>query len=126
MHEERFEKVLIEAVDEGLSSLGESSKRAIYFHLKESFNVEREEIPHKVEVFIDALEEIFGGGADFLEILIMKRLRKKIEGVLQSDTFTNFTFAEYVAAVKQHVREGKKSKKIAKGTFPCEGPEVEA
>lgn len=126
MGKERFDKILIEAVDEGLSSLGESSKRAIYFHLKESFDVEIEEIPCKVEVFTNAIEKIFGVGADYLEILIMKRLRKKIEGVLQSDAFKNFTFAEYVAAAKQQLRGGKKPMKGAKEMYPCKESELEA
>ena len=126
MQKERFEKILVEAVDEGLSSLGQSSKRAIYFHLRESFNVEKEDIPWKVDAFTDAMEKIFGGGADFLEILIMKRLCKKIQGVLQSDAFTNFTFAEYVAAAREHHLEGKGLKKLAERTRPRDSPRQEA
>jgi hypothetical protein len=69
-----FEKLLLEAVDEGLSSLGETSKIAIYFHLKKSFNIKKKEIPYKIEAFAKGIEKIFGLGANFLEILIMKQL----------------------------------------------------
>lgn len=63
-----FDKLLLEAVDEGLSSLGESPGQAIYFYLKERFNVKKQEIPHKIEAFADGIEKIFGLGANFLKI----------------------------------------------------------
>ncbi|MGB9135426.1 MAG: hypothetical protein WCC63_07605, partial [Candidatus Bathyarchaeia archaeon] len=71
MPERDFEKILLEAVDEGLSSLGESSKLAVYFHLQENFDVKKEEISRNVEAFAEAIEKIFGQGANYLEILIM-------------------------------------------------------
>jgi hypothetical protein len=108
-----FEKLLLEAVDEGLSSLGQSSKRAIYFHLEEGFKVKREEIPCKVEVFTEAIEKMFGVGADYLEVLIMKRLHEKIGGVLDSNEIATFTFAEYIEAVKRNLRRKNRAKGIA-------------
>ena len=35
----RFNRLLLEAVDEALASLGESSKQSIYFHLEQRFRV---------------------------------------------------------------------------------------
>jgi hypothetical protein len=32
-----FDEILLEAVDEALSSLGESARESIYFHLKDKF-----------------------------------------------------------------------------------------
>lgn len=57
-----FDKLLLAAVDEGLSILGESSKKAIYFHLERNFGIKKDEIPSKVEVFSEALEQIFRAG----------------------------------------------------------------
>lgn len=103
MSKRDFEKILLEAVDEGLSSLGESSKLAIYFHLEENFKVKKEEIPCKVDMFAEAIEKMFGQGANFLEIMIMQRLHEKIgETPLLRDS-DDFTFREYVASTKRNL-----------------------
>lgn len=115
-----FEKILLEAVDEGLSSLGRSSRRAIYFHLEKSFNVKKQEIPFKIEVFADAIEKIFGGGANSLEIVIMKRLHKKTEEVCELHESTDLEFTEYVNTAKRAFLEKKRAKKKAKKMIQCE------
>lgn len=100
-----FNKLLREAVDEGLSSLGENSKQAIYFHLKKSFNIKKQEIPYKIEALANAIEKIFGLGANFLEILIMKRLYEKIGQSFRMRGSEDFTFTEYVATAKRSFLE---------------------
>jgi len=45
--ERDFEKLLLEAIDDALSSLGETPKHAIYYHLEKSFNVKKQEIPYR-------------------------------------------------------------------------------
>lgn len=96
-----FDRILLEAIDEGLSTLGESSKQAIYFHLARTFHIRKDEIPDKIERFTEAIEKIFGLGANFLEILIMQRLYKKVGGSLNWDEAKDLTFAEYVAVVRR-------------------------
>ncbi len=96
-----FETLLLKAVDEELSSLGESSRRAIYYHLEKSFNIKKHEIPRKLDVFEEAIEEIFGEGANFLEILIMKRLYEKVGGMFELHDSTDFAFAQYVTAARR-------------------------
>jgi len=94
-----FEEVLLEAIDEGLSMLGESAKQAVYCHLGKTFKMNRLDIPYRLEEFTDAIEGIFGAGAKILEIQIMKCLFKKV-----GHTFKNYprpknlTFTEYVTA----------------------------
>ena len=102
-----FKRILLEAVDEGLSSLGESSKVAVYFHLQKNFNVRKEEIPCNVEAFAEAMEKIFGQGATFLEILIMKRLHEKVRLNLRGHSFQSLEFTEYVTMAKQSFMERK-------------------
>ncbi|GAH09178.1 unnamed protein product, partial [marine sediment metagenome] len=55
-----FEEVLLEAIDEGLSMLGESGKQAIYLHLGKSLKMNRQDIPYRIEEFADAIEKLFG------------------------------------------------------------------
>ena len=104
-----FNYLLMEAIDEALSSLGESVKQSIYFHIEKKF-VARNEIPENMEDFQGGLEKIFGAGAHFIEILIMKNLHAKI-GI----TFTieaadkQLEFTDYVNAAKKSFL-GKQSK----------------
>ena len=96
-----FEELLLEAIDEGLSLLGETPKEAVYFHLEKTFKINRLDIPYKIEEFTDAIEKIFGTGAKILEIQIMKCLFKKVGYKLKHHPKQkNLTFTEYVIAVK--------------------------
>ena len=97
-----FEKLLLEAVDEGLASLGDTSKQVVYFHLEKTFKLNKQEIPHKIEEFANAIENIFGHGAKLLQILIMKQLYEKVRGAIEYNTeLEDLVFTQYVAAVKQ-------------------------
>lgn len=117
---QEFNQLLLEAIDEGLSKLGESSKQAIYFHLEKRFAIKKQEIPEKIEVFTDAIEKIFGLGANFLEILIMKRLYEKLGSSFEFYGDEDFTFTEYVAVARRSFMEKKKSKKTAERLIPHE------
>lgn len=123
MPENDFERLLIKAVDQALSSLGESSKQAIYFYLDKNFSIEKQEIPHKIEPFEEALEEVFGDGASFLEVLIMKRLYETIGGNLQWKDSQEFTFTEYVTVAKRVFRE-RKQIKVTERAIKCEEAET--
>ena len=54
----KFNCLLAKAVDESLSFLGESAKYSIYFHLEYSFELRREEIPKRPEIFAEKLESL--------------------------------------------------------------------
>jgi len=116
MSKRDFDKLLLEAVDEGLSSIGESSKHAVYYHLEKGFNLKRNEIPSRIAEFEAAIEKIFGLGANFLEILIMKRLYEKIGRAVQLHGAKDFAFIVYVAAARRSFIE----KKNAEEWVQCE------
>ena len=120
MLKQDFDKLLLEAIDEGLTSLGESSKKAIYFHLEKRFNVKRHEIPCKTEVFINGIERIFGLGAAFLEILILKRLYEKIGEKITRYNFADFNFTECVVIAKRRFLWKKKAEKMVEELVQCE------
>ena len=95
-----FEKLLIDAVEEGLSSLGDSCKDPIYFYLKRRFQVEKQEIPYKIEAFTRALEEISGAGARLIEIRIIEALHQRVNQFKYFPKQRDITFAEYVTAIR--------------------------
>jgi hypothetical protein len=107
-------------VDEGLSSLGDSSKQAIYFHLDKSFNIKKEQIPQKIEAFVAAIEKIFGIGANFVEVLIMRKLDEKIGQESSSRPSKDVTFNDYIVALKKNLVGTMESEKISVGATECD------
>ena len=74
----KFDAVLLEAIDDAFSTLGENVKTSLYFHLEHKLIIPKQDIPYRIDDFSDALELIFGVAAKRLEILIMKKLHEKI------------------------------------------------
>jgi hypothetical protein len=75
---ENFDQILLDAIDEALSSLGENVKRTVYFQLEALFKIGKQDIPIRLSDFSNALEQLFGLGATHLELLFMKNLHDKI------------------------------------------------
>ena len=97
----KFDILLLSVIDEALTSLGESAKQSIYFHIEKKFGVPSNSIPGNLEEFQAGLEKIFGVGARFIEILIMKNLHAKIGVPLEMNKDCQLEFVEYVAAAKR-------------------------
>ena len=96
-----FEEVLLEAIDDGFSLLGESGKLAIYFYLEDNYNISKQDIPDRIEYFAEALEAIFGYGAKLLEINIMKNLFRKMGYVpLKLQFHEDLDLSMYVEAAR--------------------------
>jgi hypothetical protein len=96
-----FDTLLLRSIDEALSSLGESVSQSIYFHIEDKFGIIRDEIPQNLHEFQGALKEMFGAGAQFIEILIMKKLHIQIGAPHVQVKTKQLRFAEYVDASKK-------------------------
>jgi hypothetical protein len=106
-----FQKLFLSSVDDALSSLGESAKQSIYFHLENKFKIQRDEIPSHLDDFESGLERIFGAGTRYLEILIMKKLYENIgskKRIMKLDEGKDFNFLDYVKAAENAFEKGKK------------------
>jgi hypothetical protein len=90
LSQNNFREILLAAVEESLSSLGDSPKQAILFHLECSFKIKKERIPENITEFTKALEKIFGPGAIYLEKLIAKRLHEKLGLEFEDEERWNF------------------------------------
>jgi hypothetical protein len=96
-----FGRLLLQAVDEGLCTIGESMRNAVYRYLEDTFGIRKTDIPRRVDEFSDGLERIFGNGARLLEIEIMKNLCRKVGDIADYfPTKEDITFAEYVYAAE--------------------------
>jgi hypothetical protein len=111
-----FDRLLLEAIDETLSCLGESSKTEVYRHLETAFNIKKEEIPNRIDDFSKALESLFGLGVRVLEIMFMKNLYAKVKVVCEGASFKwvvpEMTFREYVDLMKQRFEEASKRQEV--------------
>ena len=111
-----FDRLLLEAIDETLSCLGESSKTATYSHLGTVFKIKKEEIPNRIDDFSKALESLFGLGAKVLETMFMKILYDKVrvagEGVSRDWVVPTMTFKEYVDLMKQRFEEASTHQEV--------------
>ena len=100
-----FEKILLRAVDSGLLLLGETPRKAIFYHLNEKFQLERENILEKIEEFAQALNAIFGSGAELIEKFIVKELYHGLE--FHFEEKMNFGFADCIRQAEQSVSDMK-------------------
>lgn len=101
-----FNKILLEAIDSALSSLGESVKESVYYNMEKIFSIKRYDIPFRIDDFSKALERIFGPGARPLEIMFMKHLHDRVGIVCKWDlpkwVVPDLTFKQYVLLMKQN------------------------
>jgi hypothetical protein len=95
-----FDKLLLSAIDEALNSLGTSVGQAVYFHIENEYSMNRKQIAENLQAFQGALEEIFGVGARFIEVLIIKNLHA-MTGTSLFMKKSELEFIKYIEAAKQ-------------------------
>ena len=98
---QRFDSAVLEAVDYGLAALGETVRQAIYSYIEMKYQVKRQEVPEKLDVFRKASGGLFGAGAKVVEKLIVRKLYSKLG--LSFEEHENWTLVEYVDDVKKRV-----------------------
>jgi hypothetical protein len=108
---ERFDEFLSQAIDEALSSLGEPVKNSLYQRLEVDFNIQKNEIPEKIEVFSNIIHKIFGLGACRLERKFLKNLNTKVQSSaelpececsLSNWIVMEVSFEEYVTKIRKN------------------------
>jgi hypothetical protein len=107
-----FDKTFLEALDHALLSLGESPRKAIYYHLDKSFKLNKKEIPVDACEFSQALNAIFGPGAEVIEKIIVKSLYDKLN--LNLEEKTCLEFVDYVSVARELAKREKQRLKIEK------------
>jgi hypothetical protein len=76
--EESLYTILSEAVDRTFFSLGEAMRQTLYFELEKSFGIKKHEIPNKIDIFVAALETIFGPSTAYVESLFISNIQAKV------------------------------------------------
>ena len=99
-HSSLLETTVMKAVDDSLSSFGDSFKQVIYFQLENTFHIKKQEIPQKIEGFAAAIEEIFGIGATLIEMKILKALHDQVPEFVHFPRGDELVFTEYVKSLR--------------------------
>ena len=119
----KFEKILLETVDEVFSSLGHICKQTIYSQLEQTFKIKKHQIPTKIPEFTRAIEQLFGAGAKFIELQIIATLHEKNPNFKYSPSMGNLVFEEYLENLRRFFlttdRKGNNRLRIqVKANFP--------
>jgi hypothetical protein len=107
---DQFAKILIESVDYSLLLLGESARKAVYFHLERDYSITREKVPENIEAFVNGLESIFGAGALVIERSILNNLHSKLG--LEHEEMKNFRFIDSLNRAKEIWLNGSQTETI--------------
>ena len=120
--QQNFDHLLVQAIDESLSSLGEPVKNGIYSKLMQCLDITVDEIPEHIEEFSGLIHKLFGLGASRLEMLFIKKLNQKAgieiempqyEWPLSKWINTEMTFVEYINVIRQQfIKENSKDLEI--------------
>ena len=65
---------LIESIDAALSALGTSTRDSILLYLRKKYSISMEDIPQRMDEFLQALRSLLGYGARVIEKLVIARL----------------------------------------------------
>jgi len=97
----KFEKLLIKSVDDSLKDVfGETATEIIYNHLERKHSLKQEEIPEKLEVFIEGLEKFFSSGATVVEGLVLEKLCSNLGLEYPDRERYSCSFKDYITKLK--------------------------
>jgi hypothetical protein len=92
---EEFKKLLLETIDENLKQIfRETATHIIYQFLENNYSLKREEIPEKLETFMEGLHAFFRSGSLMIEQSILKELHMKLG--LKYKSKEDYGFMDYI------------------------------
>lgn len=116
---EEFKKLLSQTIDENLKKIfRETATHIIYQFLENNYSLKREEIPEKLEPFIEGLHEFFRPGVHMIEQSILKELHVKLG--LRYKSKKGYRFIDYIddlENVYHAIKNPPKSKRLQRA-FP--------
>jgi hypothetical protein len=98
--ENQLDKTIFEAVDDSLTSFGESVKQVVYYQLESNYHVKKQDIPRRIEEFVTAVEGIFGVGARLIEMKILETIYARTSGFTYFPEGQDLVFKDYVRSVR--------------------------
>ena len=100
-----FSQLLLEAVDDSLSILGDEPKRALYQYLATMHSLQREEIPDRLEEFSTGLKKALGGASSVIQRIILRKLFQKLGSTFRESQDSEFS--DYIRDARRRFDSGK-------------------
>ncbi len=94
-----FDDLLVACIDESLSVLGNEPKQAVYHYLSAIQNLDRDQIPEKLNEFSSGLRKALGSASKVIERLILKKLFQATGTSFRETPQLEFT--DYVSDAKR-------------------------
>ncbi len=94
-----FDQLVLQAIDDGLSVMGEEPKRALYQYLFTIHSLTREDIPARIGEFVLGLKKALGAASKVIEKLILKKVYEKIGSTFQESH--GLEFGDYIEEARQ-------------------------
>jgi len=92
----KCKKALIQAIEEGLSTFGESVPEIVFHNLEKKFSLDKDRIIDEPDSFADALYTMFGSGGATVEKVIVKSVCE----ILRIKSLSPATFCDCIDIVK--------------------------
>jgi len=98
-----FNAQLLSAIDEALKQIfTEPAIAIIYNYLDKQYSLKREDIPEKLDVFTQGLEDFFRSGAVVVELVVLKNLCPSL-GLEVRQIRHNQDFVDCIERLKSHI-----------------------
>lgn len=95
----RINEILVEAVNEGLSSICSSAAPSVLFFLEKNGSIKSTSNIGDLKTFAKGLERIFGFGATVIEKKILEVLCMRLQLPDPKETKKNFEFAKEIGKI---------------------------
>ena len=117
-NKEEFKKLLLQTIDGNLKQIfRETATHIIYQFLEKNYSLKREDIPEKLETFMEGLQEFFRSGAHMIEQSILKELYSNLG--LKYKSRKCYGFVDYIddlENVYQAIKNPPKSKRLQRAS----------
>lgn len=97
-----FDEILREAINMALSSLGERIENAIYEYLEKG-NIQKPEIPCKIEAFAEGLSQVLGQDARSVKANVVRYLFENIGIPFEQEEFDKLPLIDYVRRARMQM-----------------------
>jgi len=107
----QLNSILVEAVNEGLSSICSSAASSVLFFLEKNGSIKAKSNIENLKAFSEGLERIFGFGAIVIEKKILEVLCMRLQLSAPKENRNNFEFAKEIGkAIELHKAKNTKLK----------------
>jgi hypothetical protein len=103
-NQQSFHDFILEVIDGAFSKLGTETRQALYSILQKEYSLNKNDLPDKLEDFVNALENVFGASALLVEIDILKRIKTKAPLFMYIVQNADLYFDEYLSSLKNYMQ----------------------